>query len=217
MSPVLKVKQLDGSWLPVGGAAVGVPVGGAQNAILSKSSATDYAVQWTTAPILTGLTSSGPITLANSIGFNINTAAGTPRRALIVGGDDNLYIGIDQPAGKPIVGGSGGAKLLVQNDLEVGGTLISKNAVRAAGYVNANGTFSASFGYASVAKQATGVYRLTYSATYPYHITIAMPAPGAGVACLGTGLSSTQYDIYIFNTQTGAATDYAFQVMTVAW
>jgi hypothetical protein len=48
--------------VPLAAVSGGVPAGGAINAVLSKSSATDYATAWTTAPTLTGLTVTGAAT-----------------------------------------------------------------------------------------------------------------------------------------------------------
>jgi len=158
--PVLKVKQLDGSWLPVGGAAVGVPVGGAQNAILSKSSATDYAVQWTTAPILTGLTVNGDATLT--------------------------------------------------------GTLISKHAVRAAGYVDpTTPSLYNHFGVTAVAQIATGHYRLTLATAVNNPIVVANQAGGAAHICSTNAFSATQFDVMTFTVASVAVNTYfAFMVMS---
>jgi hypothetical protein len=62
--PILKAK-IDGAWVEVG--AAGVPAGGATDAILSKSSAADYATAWTTTPTLAGATITGSASVGGAL------------------------------------------------------------------------------------------------------------------------------------------------------
>lgn len=57
---------------------VGVPIGGVTNALLAKQSAADNDVAWTTAPVVTGITT-GSITVSSSVTFAdaVNIAAGS--------------------------------------------------------------------------------------------------------------------------------------------
>jgi len=88
----LKAK-VDGAWVTVGGVGVGVPAGGATNAILTKASATDYATAWTTAPILTGLTLTGDASITgNATITGTLTSKHAVRAAAAVEGTDGSLI-----------------------------------------------------------------------------------------------------------------------------
>lgn len=41
--------RVDGAWILIGGAGVGVPAGGLTGQVLTKQSSTDFDTQWTTA------------------------------------------------------------------------------------------------------------------------------------------------------------------------
>src|SRR4029450_1562306 len=119
-------------WAPIGGAGVGVPVGGATNAILTKASAGDHATTWTTAPILTGLTMNGAITLANSVNVRGLNTSSMAEDLLALATDNRLYLGGGLGAGRDIYIGAGGASTRIVGPVTLDSTLVSKHAVRAA-------------------------------------------------------------------------------------
>ena len=90
---VLKAK-VDGAWVEVGGAGIGVAAGGTTGQILTKTSAADYATAWTSTP---------PILANNTYLRGYKVDGTTPQNLIGMTSTDDISIGSGLAAGKNVI------------------------------------------------------------------------------------------------------------------
>jgi hypothetical protein len=180
MPGVLKAK-VDGVWVPVTGVGAGVEPGGATGQILAKASAADYDTAWTSAPVLTGLTSSGDVLITggnvllnNGISLMGRNSSGTPEISVLLANDNILYVGPNFTGGRSIRIGNGAATTIT-GDATITGTLTSKNVLAAFAHINQTGADNGGFGFSSVSRFGTGSYRMITDRWYTYLWAMAAP------------------------------------------
>jgi hypothetical protein len=163
---------------------VGLPSGGATNAILAKASAADYDTAWTSAPVLTDLSivdATTPTLIVQRTGGSPPMTWYTQMRTdgfLMIGhnSDPNQFNIAFDPVTLDLHGGGtlNGLGLAIAGNATITGTLTSKHAVRAVAVVNpGSGNPDVGFGFSGGTRLGVGVWRLTLSSPLTYTIPIA--------------------------------------------
>lgn len=194
----LKAK-VSGSWVTIGGAGVGVPVGGATNAILTKASAVDYATTWTTTPILTGLTVN-ETTNPSILLFKSGAPAQSWYQRFHSNGswmmgptnDDNYALAGN--ASRQLTC----ADLGVSANLTVAGSIFNKNTVAYHGFVLTNSFANnvGNFGSATFTYISTGRVRMNYNRTFTVVTPMVCVFSTSNLVCVMTqGPTSCEFQL----------------------
>jgi hypothetical protein len=117
----------------------------------------------------------------------------------------DLLVIVDDPAGTPI------SKRVTVADVVA---LVEADAPRWAFVDGATGTLTDHYGFASASRTSAGVYRLTLAAGLSPLIAVVQPLGTVPTTGLISPVSSTEFDVRLFNLTPGNPTDCSFHVVT---